>query len=139
MVGAIKKRGAIKKMKGANSSKWMYMRSTADISLKWNDVCNADITPNQCNKYSNTRKHIITSKNMARIALTITIAVIISLILIPPAYSQIEPEFVRLCPSGCECLTGFDAEEKFGGGKYMACSDNVCGDGWLGDLNGPKY
>jgi hypothetical protein len=33
-------------MKGANSSKWMYMRSTADISLKWNDIRNAGITPN---------------------------------------------------------------------------------------------
>nr|QNO45320.1 hypothetical protein GKHIBCHD_00004 [Methanosarcinales archaeon ANME-2c ERB4] len=31
-------------MKEANSSKWMYMRSTADISLKWNDIRNADIT-----------------------------------------------------------------------------------------------
>jgi hypothetical protein len=30
-------------MKGANSSKWMYMRSTADISLKWNDIRNASI------------------------------------------------------------------------------------------------
>ena len=34
-------------MKGANSSKWMYMRSTADIPLKWNDICNADIIPNR--------------------------------------------------------------------------------------------
>jgi hypothetical protein len=34
-------------MSGANSSKWMYMRNTADISLKWNDVLNVDITPNQ--------------------------------------------------------------------------------------------
>ncbi len=33
-------------MKGANSTKWMYMRSTADISLKWNDIRNAGITPN---------------------------------------------------------------------------------------------
>ena len=29
--GALKKKGAIKKMKSANLSKWMYMRSIADI------------------------------------------------------------------------------------------------------------
>ena len=34
-------------MKGANSSKWMYMRSTTDIPLKWNDIRNADIIPNR--------------------------------------------------------------------------------------------
>jgi hypothetical protein len=33
-------------MQEANSSKWMYMRSTAGISLKWNEIRNADITPN---------------------------------------------------------------------------------------------
>ena len=36
-----------KKMNEANSSKWRYMRSAADISLKWKDIRNADITPNQ--------------------------------------------------------------------------------------------
>jgi hypothetical protein len=41
MVGALKK-----EMKEANSSKWMYMCSTADIPLKWNDIRNGDITPN---------------------------------------------------------------------------------------------
>ena len=34
-------------MKEANSSKWMYMRSTACILLKWKDIRNADITPNR--------------------------------------------------------------------------------------------
>ena len=45
--GDLNKEGSDKKMKEANSSKCMYMRSTADISLKWNDIRNADITPNQ--------------------------------------------------------------------------------------------
>ncbi|RCV63634.1 hypothetical protein C5S53_12905 [Methanophagales archaeon] len=35
-----------KEMKEANSSKLMYMCSTADIPLKWNDIRNGDITPN---------------------------------------------------------------------------------------------
>ncbi len=43
----LKKKGAIKKMKEAKSSKWRYMRSTAYISLKWNVLRNADITPNR--------------------------------------------------------------------------------------------
>ncbi|KAF5429750.1 hypothetical protein C5S36_14790 [Candidatus Methanophagaceae archaeon] len=34
-------------MKRANSSKWMYMCSTVDIPLKWNDIRNADIIPNR--------------------------------------------------------------------------------------------
>lgn len=34
-------------MSGAKSSNWMYMRSTVDIPLKWNDILNADMTPNQ--------------------------------------------------------------------------------------------
>jgi hypothetical protein len=41
--GGFEKRRRIKKMKGTNSSKWMYMRRTADIPLKWNDIRNADI------------------------------------------------------------------------------------------------
>jgi len=34
-------------MKVENSSKCMYIRNTADIPLKWKDICNADITPNR--------------------------------------------------------------------------------------------
>jgi len=34
-------------MNEANSSKGVYMRSTADIPLKWNEIRNADIIPNQ--------------------------------------------------------------------------------------------
>ena len=37
----------------SGSSRRMYIRSTADILEKWNDICNADITPN-CNDMRNT-------------------------------------------------------------------------------------
>lgn len=47
--------------------------------------------------------------------------------------------FASLCPSGCECLTAPDAEKKFGSGSLKSCSDKVCGYGWVGDLNLPKY
>lgn len=34
-------------MKWANSSKWIIYCNTADIPLKWNNICNVDITSNQ--------------------------------------------------------------------------------------------
>ena len=34
-------------MKEEESSKCLYIRSTTDILLKWKDMRNADITPNQ--------------------------------------------------------------------------------------------
>lgn len=44
-----------------------------------------------------------------------------------------------VCPGECECLTGPDAEIKFGYGSFDACSDKVCGYGWVGDLYMAKY
>lgn len=44
-----------------------------------------------------------------------------------------------ICLPGCECLTGPDAEDKFGYGTFDACSDTVCGYGWVGDLYMAKY
>ena len=48
------------------------------------------------------------------------------------------PQLIPVCPSECECLTEHDAELKFGG-SFVACSDTVCGYGWVGDLYLPKY
>ena len=48
------------------------------------------------------------------------------------------PQLIPVCPSECECLTEHDAELKFGG-SFVACSDTVCGYGWVGDLQLPKY
>jgi hypothetical protein len=44
-----------------------------------------------------------------------------------------------VCPSGYKCVTGFDAEEKFGEGSFETSSDAVCGSEMVGDLNVAKY
>lgn len=44
-----------------------------------------------------------------------------------------------LCPPGCECLTGPEAETRFGTGAFQSCSDSPCGHGWQKDLLLPKY
>ena len=55
-------------------------------------------------------------------------------------FMAVNPGLMSLiCPPGCECLTGPDADAKFGVGNFNACSHKVCGYGWVGDLYMTKY
>lgn len=78
------------------------------------------------------------SKNRAKIFLTISVIVVVSLVLIPPVYSgtgppgpQPGPTSINPCPTSYECLTPSGAKEKFGLGGYgiyEKYSDDLCGD-----------
>lgn len=77
--------------------------------------------------------HKTDSKNMAKIALSIGVIVVMSLALIPLAHSQ-----AYVCPHGCECLTESQANEKFNG-NYEVCSDTICGYEYKKEIRVPKY
>jgi hypothetical protein len=50
-----------------------------------------------------------------------------------------EPDPISLCPDGFECLTGPDAEDKFGEGGFKSSSGESCGIGWEKDHQIKKY
>jgi hypothetical protein len=43
------------------------------------------------------------------------------------------------CPLGYKCVTGFEAEDKFGEGSYVTSSDDVCGSEVIGEIDVPKF
>jgi len=53
-----------------------------------------------------------------------------------------EPETeddTELCPPGCQCLTGDEAEDEFGEGSFQSCKEESCGTKWVKDLKVKKY
>jgi hypothetical protein len=62
----------------------------------------------------------IQTKNLLKLALTITI---LAIFVLSPWYA-----FSQTCPKGCQCISEEKAKEMFGEGNYQLCQKTPCGE-----------